>query len=562
MLQSLKVKNVALIEEVNIDFSEGLNVLTGETGAGKSILVDSLGVILGDRVSPDLIRHGSEELRVEGTFALSSQSGLKETLDSFGIPAEEDTLILARRVSRAGKNTVWANGWQIPVATLRSLGKELVQVHAQHDTHEIFSSSFALETLDQSSEEVMLSKKQYQQKYEQWQSLLNQKEEMEREEAGRKERFEIISWQIQELSEANLNIEEEKNLEQYILIASNASRISESINSAYQFLNGEDASALLNLSKGIKELSASSKYDPRLEEIAAELQECYFRIEEISYDLRDRRMSMDFNPMELEEKQKRIDKFYRLRKKYGMTTEELITKLADLIDESEKLSFFEDRKEELEKKIDQAFLQVQETGKMLTAKRKFHGKEWENLIETSVKDLAMPEARFVVQILATNSWGPSGQDEVDFLFSANIGQPPQSLRKIASGGELSRVSLAIQSISAAQKLEKTLIFDEIDSGIGGQTASAVGRKMRDLAKKNQILSITHLPQIAVFAENQFMIKKVVKNQQTYTEVEKLNREDRISELARMLSGEASQIEAREMALKMLEQAENDGLKLF
>lgn len=562
MLQSLKVKNVALIEEVNIDFSEGLNVLTGETGAGKSILVDSLGVILGDRVSPDLIRHGSEELRVEGTFALSSQSGLKETLDSFGIPAEEDTLILARRVSRAGKNTVWANGWQIPVATLRSLGKELVQVHAQHDTHEIFSSSFALETLDQSNEELMLSKKQYQQRYEQWQSLLNQKEEMEREEAGRKERLEIISWQIQELSEANLNVEEEKNLEQYILIASNASRISESINSAYQFLNGEDASVLLNLSKGIKELSASSKYDPRLEEIAAELQECYFRIEEISYDLRDRRMSMDFNPMELEEKQKRIDKFYRLRKKYGMTTEELITKLADLIDESEKLSSFEDRKEELEKKIDQAFLQVQETGKILTAKREVHGKEWETLIETSVKDLAMPEARFVVEILATNSWGPSGQDEVDFLFSANIGQPPQSLRKIASGGELSRVSLAIQSISAARKLEKTLIFDEIDSGIGGQTASAVGRKMRDLAKKNQILSITHLPQIAVFAENQFMIKKVVKNQQTYTEVEKLNREDRISELARMLSGEASQIEAREMALKMLEQAENDGLKLF
>lgn len=562
MLQSLKVKNVALIEEVNIDFSEGLNVLTGETGAGKSILVDSLGVILGDRVSPDLIRHDSEELRVEGTFSLSSQSGLKDTLDSFGIPAEEDTLILARRVNRAGKNTVWANGWQIPVATLRSLGKELVQVHAQHDTHEIFSSSFALETLDQSSEELIVSKKQYYQKYEQWQSLVNQKEEMEREEAGRKERLEIISWQIQELSEANLNVEEENNLEQYILIASNASRISESINSTYQFLNGEDTSVLLSLSKGIKELSTSSKYDPRLEEIASELQECYFRIEEISYDLRDRRMSMDFNAMELEEKQKRIDKFYRLRKKYGMTTEELITKLADLIDENEKLNSFEDRKEELIKEIDRAFSEVQETGKILTTMRESYGKEWELLIETSVKELAMPEARFVVQIFATNSWGPNGQDEVDFLFSANIGQPPQSLRKIASGGELSRVSLAIQSISAARKLEKTLIFDEIDSGIGGQTASAVGKKMRDLAKKNQILSITHLPQIAVFAENQFMIKKVVKNQQTYTEVEELNQEDRISELARMLSGEASQQEAREMALKMLEQAENDGLKLF
>lgn len=561
MLQSLKVKNVALIEEVNIDFGEGLNVLTGETGAGKSILVDSLGVILGDRVSSDLIRHGSEELRVEGTFSISSQGELKDTLDSLGIPMEADTLILTRRVSRAGKNSVWANGWQIPVATLKILGKELVQVHAQHDTHEIFSSSFAPETLDQSNDELIMSKKRYYKNYENWQSLLTQKEQMEEEEKGRKERLEIISWQIQELSEANLSVEEENDLEQYILIASNASRILESINSAYQFLNDEDTSVLLNLSKGIKELSISAKYDPRLEKLAAELQECYFRIEEVSYDLRDRRMSMDFNPNELEEKQRRIDKFYRLQKKYGMTTEALIVKLAELLEESDRLNSFEDRRQDLIKHIDQAFLEIQKNGKELTDKRKLYGKGWEVLVETSIKELAMPEARFVVQIFSTDKWGPNGQDEVDFLFSANVGQPPQSLRKIASGGELSRVSLAIQSISAARRQEKTLIFDEIDSGIGGQTASAVGKKMRDLAKKNQILSITHLPQIAVFAENQFMIKKVVKNQQTYTEVEELNREERISELARMLSGEASQVEAREMALKMLKQVESERLKL-
>ena len=558
MLHSLKVRNVALIEELNIHFSEGLNVLTGETGAGKSILVDSLGVILGDRVSSDLIRHDQEELKVEGVFSISPESNLTEKLSELDIPVEDDgTIILARKVTRAGKNTVWANGCQIPVSLLKNLGQNLVQVHAQHDTQELFSSSYALSTLDGVHKEIEQQKKRYQERYSRWKALEEEKRMMEEEQVGRLERLEIISWQIQELTEANLDIEEEKALSEYILIASNAGRISEGMAEAYRYLNQDDLSVLALLSKATREVLSASKYDKNLERIAQELQENYYRIEEASYEVRDRQSSLEFDPIQFEQKQKRMEILHQLQKKYGLNLEELVKKLNDLVEEKERLESFQNRSEEIDRKIAAAFIEVKNEGQILSEVRKIHGKQWEQKVEQSIKELAMPEARFVLDIRSVDRWSSQGQDEVDFLFSANVGQPPQSMKKVASGGELSRVALAIQAISISQKSEKTMIFDEIDTGIGGQTALAVGKKMRILSQKNQILSITHLPQIAVFAEKQLMIEKRVQDGQTYTYVKELAKDEQISELARMLSGENNNQLAQEAAAAMLKQAMND-----
>ncbi len=552
MLQSLKIQNVALIEEVEIEFQEGLNVLTGETGAGKSILVDSLGVILGARISPDLIRQETDELRVEGAFSLSPNHPLLNELAELDIPIEEDgSLILARRVNRNGKNSVRVNGWQVTVGTLKNIGRQLIQVHAQHDTLEIFSASFALDTLDQADESLKKVKDNYQKEYFLWKNLIEELEKLSLKEEGKKERLELITWQAREISEAELSAEEERELENYILAASNVGKISEGLAKSYSLLNQDDSSVLANLSRSIKEVSAASRYDIQLTEMEKELQNLFFQLEELALNLRSRMDHVEFDPFEFEKKQQRMEKIHQLKKKYGLEVPELIQKLADLLIEKDELENSQFLKDELENKIQRALVKVAEKGAELSKKRAQVAKKWQKEVEESIREMSMPEARFEVKIGEQLDWSLQGKDEVDFLFSANVGQGVQSLKKVASGGELSRVALAIQAVANFKSTTKTLIFDEIDTGIGGRTALAVGEKMKSLAQKNQILSITHLPQIAVFAETQFCIEKVVKKGKTYTEVACLSEEMRIDEIARMLSGEASQEIARKMAEDML-----------
>lgn len=553
MLQSLKIQNVALIEEVEIDFTGGLNVLTGETGAGKSILVDSLGVILGARVSSDLIRQDMDELRVEGIFSMPLTHPLVSELMELDIPIEEDgSLILTRKVARNGKNSVRVNGWQVPVGTLKNIGRQLIQVHAQHDTLEIFSASFALDTLDQVDEGLGKVKESYQKEYSSWKGLIEDLAEMEQKEEGKKERLELISWQVQEISEVELNVEEEQELENYILAASNVGKISEGLAKSYSLLNQEDSSVLANLSRSIKEISTASRYDTHLVEIEKDFQNLFYQLEELTLSLRGRLDHIEFDPFEFEKKQQRMEKIHQLKKKYSMEVPELIQKLSALLTEKEELENSQFLKDDLEKKIKAALIRVEEKGRELSKKRSQVAKKWQKQVEDSIREMSMPEARFEVRVSEQSEWSSQGRDEVDFLFSANVGQGVQSLKKVASGGELSRVALAIQAVANFKTTGKTLIFDEIDTGIGGRTALAVGEKMKSLAQKNQILAITHLPQIAVCAETQFCIEKVVKNGKTYTEVSCLSETERIDEIARMLSGEANQELARKMAEDMLQ----------
>ena len=559
MLLSLNIQNVALIHEINMEFSQGLNVLTGETGAGKSILIDALGVILGNRVSTDLIRHDEEALKVEGSFLVPETGPINDLLNEWEIPLEEDhSLLIVRKINRAGKNTVWLNGNQIPVSSLKRIGVELVAIHGQHDTQEIFSSDFALKILDQSHPEILTLKEKYQEKYRALKALEAEEERIRQRESDRTNRLEMLTWQIQELSEAQLNEDEENKLEAYVLKASNTERIASGLGEAYERLNGDTESILSGLFQSKRALEQAARFDSSISATVKELENVYFLTEEIIQQVRESQSTIDFDPFELERSQKRLDVLYRLKKKYNLDIPELKNHLQSQIDEKQQLEIEQVRKNSLTAEILAAKAEVFTSGNLLSEKRSSIAREWGKTIQDAISSLAMPDAKFEISQEQRDEWTIEGQDRIEFLFSANIGQPLQPLRKVASGGELSRVALALKSIAAQDNQSQTLIFDEVDTGIGGKTALAVGEKMRKLAEQNQLLTITHLPQIASFATRHFHIAKNVLNQQTLTEVSLLDPKEQIDEIARMLAGDRDHETARKMAQEMLLQNGNSG----
>lgn len=552
MLLSLNIQNVALIHEINMEFSEGLNVLTGETGAGKSILVDALGVILGNRVSPDLIRHDQEALKVEAAFLVPPNSPANDLLNQWEIPIEEDqSVLIVRKINRSGKNTVWLNGNQIPVSSLKRLGEELVAIHGQHDTQEIFSSDFALRILDQSHPEILIPKEKYQEKYRTLKMLEAEEEQINQRESDRSNRLEMLTWQIQELTEAQLDEDEENKLEAYVLKASNTERIASGLAEAYERLNGDTDSILSGLFQSKRALEQAARFDNSIDSIAKELENIYFLTEEVIHQVRENQSTIDFDPYELECSQKRLDILYRLKKKYQLDIPDLKNLLQSQIAEKHQLEIEQIRKNSLTAEIASAKAEVISSGNLLSEKRRHVAHKWGRTIQEAISSLAMPDAKFEISQEKREEWTIEGQDRIEFLFSANIGQPLQPLRKVASGGELSRVALALKSIATQENQSQTLIFDEVDTGIGGKTALAVGEKMRKLADKNQLLTITHLPQIASFATRHFHISKNVLNQQTLTEVSLLDSKEQIDEIARMLAGDRDHDTARKMAQEML-----------
>lgn len=554
MLLSLRVWNFALLEEVAVEFGSGLNILTGETGAGKSILIDALGAILGQRISNDAIRTGADALRVQAVFSLdSSDKPLRTLLMEQEIECE-DELIILRKVMRTGKGTILINGTHVTLTFLRKIAPHLVDIHGQNENlallHEDAQRSL-LEGGDSSLCELLM---RYAEVYSAWREKSCLREERAEKIADIGERVDMLRWQEKEIAEAELTEGEDEELEVEIRRLSHSERLVENASDVSNLLSedGEEGLSVLSaLSRVTHALDEIARYDDGLSNTRSMIEEAYISLQEASYEVRDYLDSIDADPARLDMIQTRMDAIDRLKKKYGGSIPAVFERLFVIRNELESVDNYDIDMERLEAEIAALYEQLKVLAADLTVRRQEIGAVLSGSIERELQDLGMERARFRIVVTPEEKYTNRGADRLTMLFSANVGEEEKPLEKIASGGELSRIALAIKSIAAARDIGgASMVFDEIDTGIGGRTAQMVAERIAYVAQYKQVLCITHLPQIACMADEHLYIAKSVKGEATVTQVEELSADERVREIARMASGddvtEAALANAREM----------------
>ncbi|MDE1161862.1 MAG: DNA repair protein RecN [Acidobacteriaceae bacterium] len=557
MLLELRAENYAVIDHAVAEFGPGLNLLTGETGAGKSILIDALALLLGGKASSDLVRHGAEKAVVGCVF--EATPGAEEILEANGVDPEGGEILLRREIAANGKGRVFINNQPATVAVLRQLAPELALVHAQSETLTSFDAAQQRQLLDRyasiSTEECAAA-------YVRWRTLQNQIDELRSAEQDRLRLLDLWSFQAREIYAAAItDAEEDALLETEKRVLANSERLFTGANAAQELLYEAETSAESLLGAALRHVDDLSRYDPRFTEISQQLAAAKASVEDAATTLRDLAGSITASPDRLAEIEDRLAALDRLKRKYGATLAEVIAFYEDV---AQKLSDLENRDArliELEKELMAAAGAYRKQADVLTETRNAAGKKLARLAEKQINDLAM-SVRFAVEIRSDtqeSAWAATGWDTISCLIATNTGEPLKPLTEIASGGEMSRVMLALKvsveegAASARRRrtpLPRTLVFDEIDIGIGGRAAEAVGQKLKTLAAGQQVLCITHLPQIAAFADQHFLIEKETRRGRTHTGVRRIERPERIEEIARMLSGaeltETSRAHAEQM----------------
>ncbi|MBP2640864.1 MAG: repair protein RecN [Firmicutes bacterium] len=543
MLKSLHVINFALIEEAQIDFVAGLNILTGETGAGKSILIDAFNSVLGGRSSVDTIRSGCDYFRVEAVFDIPSSNPVTCLLEEQGIPLEDDSqLILSRRLSIHGKNIILANGCNVPLSTLRKIGAFLVDMHGQHENQALLHPEFYLTLVDSHSPAIKPILASYQGLYQEWQEVKKQLAATEDNARERAQRLDMLTWQTQEIAMANLRIGEEEMLKQEISFLTNAEKITHSIQRIHAlFFEGrpDNNGVIADLADIRRELESIVRFDDHLQAQLTAIGDAYYQLEETSANLRDYAETTDFDPERLSQLQERMDIIYKLKKKYGSSEEEILEYYRLALKELTDISNHEERMEKILNTKNVLEARLAAKADELHRARCQTAEDMAKSVCSHLTDMSMPNAILAAKVIPTNGFSPTGSDELALLFSANPGEEPKPLQKIASGGELSRIALAIKSVSAKRDDVGTMVFDEIDTGIGGQTALKVGEKIGKLGCEKQVLCITHLPHIACMADSHIYIEKTIDGERTQTIVRTLDHQSRLTELARMMGGDGS-----------------------
>lgn len=561
MLRELHIKNFSIIDDVGIEFGDGFNVLTGETGSGKSIIIGALCLALGDRASGEYIRSGEKEAIVEAFFDIPPKllnSSSRLFLRDNGIDIDNG-IILKRIVSAQGKNRAYINGSMVNVQTLADISRNIIDVHGQYEHQSLLSSANQLDLLDAYG--GLLSHRQEVAEIHHTCLMLRQQiMELLKREKERAQRIDILKFQISEIEAADLNPGEEEVLLEEIKILSSAGRLAELANRSYDFLYSSESSCITRLSEIINSLREISSIDSRSVDALKSLEDALPLIEETSYFLRDYKDEIDFSPERLERSQERFELIKALKRKYGSNIEEILDYKDKSVIELEELHHSEEKLESLQKELEEQKNRLTEASQKLSKRRKAVSKKIESRVEAELSELSMSGTKFSIQI--THDSGDdtkdglkarsTGIDNIEFLISPNVGEELKPVSKIASGGELSRVMLALKGILAKGDNIPVLIFDEIDAGIGGRAAETVGQKLYDLASSHQIISITHLPQIASYANSHLKIEKKVKNKRTVVEIHKIEQDERTAEVARMLSGETSEVSikhAKEMLKK-------------
>ena len=555
MLKSLTVWNFALLEHVQVEFQSGLNILTGETGAGKSILIDSLGAVLGARMSADMVRSGCDWLRVEAVFSLEDESlGLHELLTQQAIDDSDKELIITRQLTRAGRSTALFNGCHVTLAILRQIGAYLVDIHGQNENLALLKEENQFHLLDGYDPDVAEALAAYTCAYREWREKKKAYDEKQQASREYAQRLDMLHWQDKEISEANLKAGEDEALETEIRKLSHAEKIVGSIEESYELLEGGGGSGLgvlPALSQVKKDLEDISRFDDALANAQKMVEEAYISLQEASYELRDYGESVEFSPARLDQLQSRMDVIYRLCKKYGATLGDVLAHQEKVERELSEIENYDEDIAALEKEIAALEKELGKKAAALTELRRAAAKDLSSAIEEQLFALGMPKARLAIRVEQAADYGPRGRDEVAMFFSANPGEAEKPLQRVASGGELSRIALAIKTVASSRDSSvPSMVFDEIDTGIGGRTAQMVAERIALVAQYKQVLCITHLPQIACMADAHLYISKRTEEGTTATQIRPLSERERISEIARMASGAdmttASLDNAREM----------------
>lgn len=556
MLKTLSVWNFALLERVEIEFGNGLNILTGETGAGKSILIDSLGGVLGARLSNEYIRTGADWLRIEAVFSAQNNSVLQKFLNDEALNNDEDLIIIKRQLTRNGKNTILINGTHSTLATLKKLGALLIDIHGQNENLALLKETNQYALLDNSDKAILNALTVYKKSFNKWKSAKEKLEEKEADAMNYAQRLDMLKWQKTEIEEAKLEENEDEELEAKIQRLSHAEKIASYVENSYSLLSKnsrEGLGILAAISEVKKNLSDMSRYDDSLENAAKIIEEAEVNLKEAAYEIRDYGETMDFSPEILDKLQNRMDTIYKLRKKYGATVNDILDYYEKITCELESIENFDENIIALKNEIEKLKTEVKNYGNILSEKRKIGAEKISKNIENALYALGMPKAKFNLKISESEDFKLNGKDELVMTFSANPGEAEKPLSKVASGGELSRIALAIKSVSAKNDASSdSMIFDEIDTGIGGKTAQMVAERIATISRYKQVLCITHLPQIAAMADVHLYISKSTKNEKTETKVKRLTETESVNEIARMASGvDATSIaldNAREMIM--------------
>ena len=548
MLSCLQIENVAVIQKAEVHFQPGLNVLTGETGAGKSILIDSINAILGNRTSKDLVRTGASKAVIRASFAQIPDVVL-DKLEAAGYERSAE-LLLSREITAEGKSSCRINGMPTTAAVLRELCGGLININGQHDSVGLLNPAHHLSLLDDYAQNAKL----YQEYYVLYRSLVKVKKELDAmitDEAEKQRRIDLLSYQVQEIEEAGLTAGEEQTLEARRKVLANASTIRDRVAKAHALLSGDDDTpgAVDLLGEASNAMDTAAQLDESLSGVSGTLMDLYYSAKDAAAELIDRLDAYDTNDAELDEIEQRLDLLYRLKRKYGDTVEDIIAFGQKAREELEQIQFSEQRHDQLQAEKLRLYSLAREKAEALTQTRLKAFDELNARITDTLQFLNMPGVRMTLHH-ARGPLASHGQDSVEFYISTNPGEVPKPLARIASGGELSRITLAIKNALADRDAVPTVIYDEIDSGVSGKAAGRIGEVLRQSARGHQILCITHTAQIAALADCHLLIQKNVTNDRTYTEIHPLDTEGRVEALARLISGdhvtELSRANAREM----------------
>ena len=538
MLLEISIKNFAIIEEISLNFEKGMTVLTGETGAGKSIIIDAMNMMLGSRATTDVIRHGAPKAEIEGLFTVESNRHLTSLFEEQGLEWT-DELIIRREILQNGRSVSRINGQMVNLSVLKAVGQHLVDIHGQHDQEELMRPQLHIAMLDEFGDAAFFQTKDaYRQTFEDYKRLRKQVVELQRNQQENKARIEMLEFQIAEIEAAALEVDEDLHLEQERQRLLNHKMIADTLTNAYTMLDAEEFSSLSNVRSAMNDLESIEEYDPTYKELSSQLSETFYALEDITKRLEDVVDGLEFDGNRLMQVESRLDLIHSITRKYGGQVKDVLEYLAQIT------------KEYMEKELKRLEKSLVILAQDLSDQRHTLAQALENEIQQELADLYMDKARFQVRF-SKSKFNREGNEAVEFYISTNPGEDFKPLVKVASGGELSRLMLAIKSAFSRKEGKTSIVFDEVDTGVSGRVAQAIAAKIHKIGQNGQVLAISHLPQVIAAADYQFYIEKISDEHSTVSTVRLLNREERIEEIAKMLAGEDLTEAARQQAEQLL-----------